>query len=100
MGVTGTIQRYHGDEVLLYIEGTEEQIETFYAFLNTCVSQRMIEGITSHSEAVVRRRAMQQFVIRTDHTRLQCASRRRGVRTGTHSGGEYEKDTEFSADSI
>jgi acylphosphatase len=98
-GLTGSIQRYHGDDVLLHIEGTESQFDEFDIFLQECVNQDMIGDMTTRSDVVIRRRSMTVFKILKDHTRLFCASRRNGVRTGKHSGGDYEKKSEFSADS-
>jgi acylphosphatase len=98
-GLTGSIQRYRGDDVLLHIEGTESQFDEFDIFLLECLNQDMIGDMTTKSDAVIRRRSMSMFKILKDHTRLFCASRSNGVMTGKHSGRDYEKETDFSADS-
>lgn len=45
IGVTGIIQRYHRQDVLIDFEGTDSQVRGFQRFLRECEDQEMVHSI-------------------------------------------------------
>ena len=59
LGITGTIQRYNSDNIVLNIEGNGEQLGQFINFLRLCISQGMMAAMEEwgvHQEITYRLR--------------------------------------------
>jgi acylphosphatase len=96
LGVTGRIQRYYHNDVLIEFEGTIQQVRELRQFLTRCQGQDMIQtfrdDILSPSDDLM----FDNFKILKDFSRTV---ERRGNVKGEYSDGQFDKISEYSADS-
>ena len=97
IGVTGTIQRYHHFDIVVYVEGTNPQLDDFFNFLQTSLAQNMFSNLESHDEKLIQRRVNCDFFIVTDHSKTVDKGGK--VEKGPHSDDDHEKKSVSSAGS-
>lgn len=98
IGITGTIQRYTGDDVLLVFEGVPGAHLEFLNFLKIERDRGMIQTyevlLETSSEYT---NYYDNFTILKDFSRTEdCGGK---TRRGVHSDEEYDKLSTYSADS-
>jgi hypothetical protein len=91
LGITGTIQRYNSDNIVLNIEGNGEQLGQFFNFLRLCISQGMMVAMERRVYQEITYRLRDNFDIIGDHSRT--------VKKGPNSDNDHDKKSESSADS-
>jgi acylphosphatase len=74
LGITGTIQRYHHNDVVIEYEGTEIQVKNYSDFLYDCQRQDMINYFTNVENQVVLIRFFREFKIMPDFSRTEQRS--------------------------
>jgi acylphosphatase len=97
LGVTGTIQRYRHNDVQIEFEGTNQQVGEFLHFLRMCRGQGMIQNFTNITERKGEFLHHDNFQIVTDLSRT--VERGGRVIKGQYSDSQYDKISEYSADS-
>jgi len=98
IGVTGTIQRYNSFDIRVTVEGTEQQLRSFYYFLDECIAFGMISDFQlRHQRYRIDSRQYQTVLIATD---FQKSVENGGtLQTGQYSGDDGEKKSVNSSDS-
>ena len=97
IGITGTIQRHHHSDIVVKIEGNNQQFDQFFEFLQNCIGQRMISDFETREEREIRRLHRRDFSIVTDLSRTVDKGGK--VIKGPHSDNEHDKESVSSADS-
>ena len=97
-GITGTIQRYHGDTVKIVFEASVENWNVLVGVLNDCVELGMISYISVLGEVQIGVRAYRRFSIVRDHSRT--VERGGGVKKGPYSDEDADKISAYSADKV
>mmetsp|Transcript_19707 Transcript_19707/g.33168 ORF Transcript_19707/g.33168 Transcript_19707/m.33168 type:complete len:154 (+) Transcript_19707:426-887(+) len=98
IGITGTIQRFHHSDIVVNIEGNNQQIDQFFEFLHDCIGQGMIEYIERRDdEREIRRLTMRDFSIVTDHSRTVDKGGK--VIKCPYSDNDHDKESVSSAGS-
>jgi acylphosphatase len=97
LGVTGTIQRYHHNDVMIEFEGTIQQVREFREFLRMCQGQDMIQTFANEYLTPSDYLKFENFKILKDFSRT--VERGGKVVRGQYSDGQYDKISEYSADS-
>jgi hypothetical protein len=96
-GITGIIQRYHHHDIVVIIEGNDQQLDGFFDFLQECIDQEMISSFQIDYERDIRRRARRNFSIVTDHSRT--ADKGGKVIKGPYSDNDHDKESVSSTGS-
>ena len=98
IGITGTIQRYHHSDIVVKIEGNDQQFDQFFEFLQNCLDQGMISDIeTLDDEREIRRLQRRDFSIVTDFSRTVDKGGK--VIKGPYSDNDGDKESVSSAGS-
>lgn len=88
--LTGTVRRSAGKDVLLVIEGKNDQINAMEDSLAGLISQGIIETYDKTHEKAVLRRQFQAFRILSDMIYKKSHNNKNGIQTGAYSGNEWE----------
>lgn len=97
IGITGTIQRYHHTDIVVRIEGNDQQLDQFFEFLQNCLDQKMILDIETLDEREIRRLQRRDFSIVTDFSRTVDNGGK--VIKGPYSDDDHDKESVSSAGS-
>jgi hypothetical protein len=97
IGVTGTIQRYHHFDVVVYVEGLLQQLQMFFDFLAGCMRDGMFTNIERSPHQTILFRLRVDFSIVTDHSKTVKKGGK--VEKGPHSDDDHEKNSVSSAGS-
>ena len=97
IGVTGTIQRYHHFDIVVYIEGHKQRLHTFFGFLASCIRDGMFSNIERSPHETILFRSRANFSILTDHSRPEGIGSK--VKKDPHSDDAHEKESVSSAGS-
>lgn len=92
IGVCGFIQRYHAKTINIVYEGTPAQIDEFKNFIKQTKGYKMIDVIRKVKEELSRYRSYDTFDI--------AKNKLKRIVTGAYSGTDFDKLSEYSADSI
>ena len=95
--VTGTIQRYVGDDVHIVFEGTRDTHFAFLGFLKSEVG-RMIESFENPQETNREFSYYDSFTILCDFSRTEARGGK--TRKGMYSNEEHDKLSTLSADRL
>lgn len=97
IGISGYIQRYHHRNIRVVYQGDMEAVKAFQGLKSQWESWGILQSVVFKSETATRMRTYPTFALRKDFSRHTS---RNGVQAGCYSGNEFDKISEFSADSM